>query len=98
MTLRLLPRPFEGSRHETHPPVRLCPGRLPHTPETLGHFCQMNLLQHDGPKGQVHLDGLPGAPLYVSQVSDLVTDQRLPEHSNTVLAICVSDMGADNAA
>ena len=36
---------------------------LPLTPETLGHFCQMNLLEHEGPKGQVHLDGLPGAPL-----------------------------------
>ena len=35
---------------------------LPLTPETLGHFCQMNLLEHEGPKGQVHLDGLPGAP------------------------------------
>ncbi len=64
------------------------------TPETVGHFCQMNLLEHEGPKGQVHLDGLPGAPLFFSQVSDLVTYLRLPEQSNTVLAIYVSDMGA----
>jgi copper chaperone NosL len=98
MTLRLLPRPFEGSRHETHPPVRLCPGRLPHTPEILGHFCQMSLFEHDGPTGQVHLDGLPGAPLFFSRVSDLVTYPRLPDQSNTVLAIYVSDMGADDAA
>lgn len=67
------------------------------TPETLGHFCQMNLLDHEGPKGQVHLDGLPGAPLFFSQVSDLVTYLRLPEQSNPVLAIYVSDMGADGA-
>ena len=67
------------------------------TPETLGHFCQMNLLEHEGPKGQVHLDGLPGAPLFFSQVSDLVTYLRLPEQSNAVLAIYVSDMGADGA-
>lgn len=70
---------------------------LPLTPETLGHFCQMNLLEHEGPKGQVHLDGLPGAPLFFSQVSDLVTYLRLPEQSNTVLAVYVSDMGADGA-
>lgn len=70
---------------------------LPLTPETLGHFCQMNLLEHEGPKGQVHLDGLPGAPLFFSQVSDLVTYLRLPEQTNAVLAIYVSDMGADDA-
>lgn len=70
---------------------------VPLTAETLGHFCQMNLLEHDGPKGQVHLDGLPGAPLFFSQVSDLVTYLRLPEQSNPVLAIYVSDMGAGGA-
>lgn len=70
---------------------------LPLTQETLGYFCQMNLLEHEGPKGQVHLDGLPGAPLFFSQVSDLVTYLRLPEQSNTVLAIYVSDMGAAGA-
>jgi copper chaperone NosL len=67
------------------------------TPETIGHFCQMNLLEHEGPKGQVHLEGLPGAPLFFSQVSDLVTYLRLPEQSHTILAIYVSDMGADGA-
>lgn len=70
---------------------------LPLTPETVGHFCQMNLLEHEGPKGQVHLDGLPGMPLFFSQVSDLVVYLRLPEQSNTVLAIYVSDMGAEGA-
>lgn len=70
---------------------------LPLTPETVGHFCQMNLLEHEGPKGQVHLDGLPGAPLFFSQVSDLVTYLRLPEQSGAVVAVYVSDMGADGA-
>ena len=70
---------------------------LPLAPETLGYFCQMNLLEHEGPKGQAHLEGLPGAPLFFSQVSDLVTYLRLPEQSNVVLAIYVSDMGADGA-
>ena len=70
---------------------------LPLTPETLGFFCQMNLLEHEGPKGQVHLGGLPGAPLFFSQVSDMVTYLRLPEQSNTILAVYVSDMGATEA-
>jgi copper chaperone NosL len=67
------------------------------SPETVGHFCQMNLLEHEGPKGQVHLEGLPGMPLFFSQVSDLVVYLRLPEQSHKVLAIYVSDMGAKGA-
>ncbi|MBP9183647.1 MAG: nitrous oxide reductase accessory protein NosL [Fuscovulum sp.] len=70
---------------------------LPLTAETVGHFCQMNLLEHEGPKGQVHLEGLPGMPLYFSQVSDLVVYLRLPEQSHKVLAIYVSDMGTPGA-
>lgn len=70
---------------------------LPLNPETIGHFCQMNLLEHEGPKGQVHLEGLPGAPLFFSQVSDLVVYLRLPEQSHPVLATYVSDMGAPGA-
>ena len=70
---------------------------LPLTPDTVGHFCQMNLLEHDGPKGQVHLEGLPGAPLFFSQVSDLVVYLHLPEQSHKVLAVYVSDMGANGA-
>lgn len=67
------------------------------TPETLGYFCQMNLLEHEGPKGQVHLEGLPGAPLFFSQVSDTVAYLRLPEQSHKILAVYVSDMGAPGA-
>ena len=70
---------------------------LPLTPETVGHFCQMNLLEHEGPKAQVHLDGLPEVPLFFSQVSDLVVYLRLPEQSAPVLAVYVSDMGAEGA-
>lgn len=35
------------------------------TPETLGHYCQMNLLEHPGPKAQIFLEGSP-APLFFS--------------------------------
>lgn len=67
------------------------------TPESVGHFCQMNLLEHEGPKAQIHLEGLPGAPLFFSQVRDAVTYMRLPEQSHPILAVWVSDMGAPGA-
>ncbi len=67
------------------------------TAETIGYFCQMNLLEHEGPKGQAHLEGLPGAPLFFSQVRDAVAYLRLPEQSHVILAVYVSDMGAPGA-
>lgn len=68
------------------------------TAETTGHFCQMNLLDHPGPKAQVHLQGLPGTPLFFSQVRDAIAYQRLPEQSHPILAIQVNDMGAPGAS
>lgn len=67
------------------------------TAESLGHFCQMNLLEHPGPKAQIHLEGMPGAPLYFSQVRDALAYQRLPEQSLPMLALYVNDMGAPGA-
>ncbi|PKP82584.1 MAG: copper resistance protein CopZ [Alphaproteobacteria bacterium HGW-Alphaproteobacteria-2] len=63
------------------------------TAEATGHFCQMNLLEHPGPKAQVHLAGLPD-PLFFSQVRDAVAYQRMPEQSHAIAAIYVSDMAA----
>ena len=62
------------------------------TEEALGHFCQMNLTEHPGPKAQVHLDGVL-APLFFSQVRDAVAYQRMPEQSHAIIAIYVNDMG-----
>ena len=70
---------------------------VPLTYEAVGHFCQMNLLEHDGPKAQAHLGGLPGMPLFFSQVRDAVAYKRLPEQSHEILVIWVNDMGADGA-
>lgn len=67
------------------------------TAEAVGHYCQMNLLEHEGPKAQVHLEGLPGAPLFFSQVRDAIAYARLPEQSHAILAIWVNDMGAPGA-
>jgi copper chaperone NosL len=66
------------------------------TPETLGHYCQMNLLEHPGPKAQVFLEGNP-APLFFSQVRDAIAYTRAPEQIAPILAVYVNDMGAANA-
>ncbi len=74
------------------------------TAEAVGHYCQMNLLEHPGPKAQVHLDGVLH-PIFFSQVRDAVAYERMPEQSHAIVAIYVSDMaraaswddpGADN--
>ena len=71
---------------------------LPLSADAVGHFCQMNLLEHDGPKAQVHLEGLPDAPLFFSQVRDAVAYTRLPEQTQMILAVWVNDMGAAGAS
>lgn len=71
---------------------------VPLTAETVGHFCQMDLLEHAGPKAQVHLEGLPGLPLYFSAVRDGIAYTRMPEQSHPILAFYVNDMGAAGAS
>ena len=66
------------------------------TPETLGHYCQMNLLEHPGPKAQIFLEGSP-APLFFSQVRDAIAYARGPEQIAPILVIYVNDMGAAGA-
>ena len=60
--------------------------------EALGHYCQMLLSEHPGPKAQVHLVGLEN-PIYFSQVRDGIAYQRMPEQSNQIAVMYVSDMG-----
>ena len=67
------------------------------TEEAVGHYCQMGLLEHPGPKGQVHLSGMP-YPLFFSQVRDAIAYQRMPEQSHMIAVIYVSDMGAAGAS
>ena len=66
------------------------------TSEAVGYFCQMNILDHGGPKAQVHLDF--GPPLFFSQVRDALAYQRMPEQSAAIRAIYVNDMGAPGAS
>lgn len=64
------------------------------TATSTGYFCQMEIMEHPGPKAQVHLKTYPGEPLFFSQVKDAVAYLRMPEQIDTVTAIYVSDMGA----
>lgn len=62
------------------------------TEEALGHYCQMNLTEHEGPKAQIHL-ARHEHPIWFSQVRDAIAFTRLPEETDEVSAIYVSDMG-----
>ncbi len=72
------------------------PGPVALTAEAAGHYCQMIVLDHAGPKAQVHLAGNPH-PLWFSQVRDALAYDRMPEEDGEIVAIYVSDMGASGA-
>lgn len=66
------------------------------TDQTIGHYCQMNLTEHPGPKAQVHLEGIPD-PLFFSQVRDAIAFTRAPEQVAPILAVQVNDMARPGA-
>ncbi|MEM8663196.1 MAG: nitrous oxide reductase accessory protein NosL [Pseudomonadota bacterium] len=59
--------------------------------DAAGHYCQMLLPEHPGPKAQIHVVGF-SHPLWFSQVRDALAYTRLPEETHEVTAIYVSDM------
>lgn len=61
------------------------------TDEALGHYCQMFIADHPGPKAQVHLEGYR-EPVWFSQVSDAIAYLHDPEKVAAISAIYVSDM------
>lgn len=74
------------------------------TEDAVGHFCQMYVLDHAGPKAQIHLAGFD-QPLFFSQVSDGIAYLKGDERDGDITAVYVSDMaqavswgepGADN--
>lgn len=68
------------------------PSPIAMTDEALGHYCQMYLMDHGGPKAQVHLEGYQ-QPFWFSQVSDALAFVHDPEKLAPISAIFVSDMG-----
>ncbi len=62
------------------------------TSEAAGHYCQMVILEHEGPKAQIHLAGYE-APIWFSQVRDGIAYLKSPEQSADLVALYVNDMG-----
>ena len=63
------------------------------TDGAIGHYCGMMLSEHEGPKGQILLEG-SDVPIWFSSARDTVAFTLLPEEPKDIAAIYVSDMGA----
>ena len=63
------------------------------TREAVGYYCNMIVLDHIGPKGQVFLRS-QAAPVWFSSVRDALAFTLLPEEPKHIAAIYVNDMGA----
>lgn len=70
------------------------PAAIP--PDAVGQYCGMNLSDHPGPKGQVHVRGR-SRPVWLSSVRDTFAFLMLPEEPKTIAAAFVSDMGRATA-
>lgn len=62
------------------------------TDHVIGHFDQMIVVGHRGPKAQVHLAGVT-EPLWFTQVRDAFAYQRGEERDAEITAVFVNDMG-----
>ncbi|AKI01956.1 putative lipoprotein involved in nitrous oxide reduction [Hoeflea sp. IMCC20628] len=62
------------------------------TEESVGHYCNMTILEHTGPKAQIHLANNPN-PIWFSQVRDGIAFLRSPEEHYETTAVYVNDMG-----
>ncbi|MET1415383.1 nitrous oxide reductase accessory protein NosL [Roseibium sp. HPY-6] len=67
------------------------PAAITLTAEAAGHYCQMTVLEHEGPKAQIHLSGNP-FPFWFTQVRDAIAFMHSPEEPKDIAAIYVSDM------
>ncbi|MDE0052435.1 MAG: nitrous oxide reductase accessory protein NosL [Rhodospirillales bacterium] len=68
------------------------PAPVEPTRDASGHYCGMILLDHKGPKAQVHLPG-EAEPVWFSSVRDAIAFTMLPEEPRNHTAIYVNDMG-----
>jgi copper chaperone NosL len=62
------------------------------TDAAIGHYCGMMLTEHQGPKGQILLEGAD-EPVWFTSVRDTLAFTLLPEEPKDIAAIYVSDMG-----
>lgn len=64
------------------------PATLPDN--AVGHYCQMIVADHAGPKSQIFLKGVK-APLWFGQVSDAIAYLHDPERDGEIVAFYVTD-------
>ena len=69
------------------------PSPITLTQEAAGHYCQMVILDHAGPKAQMFVADLLH-PLWFSQVRDGLAKVKSEERSSEILVLYVNDMGA----
>ena len=63
------------------------------TREASGNYCGMIIVDHPGPKAQVHEKDLT-KPLWFSSVLDALVYLKLPGEAQRVIAVYVQDMGS----
>ena len=61
------------------------------TRDAIGHYCNMIVADHDGPKGQIFLKSREH-PLWFSSVRDTIAFTMLPEEPKDIAAIYVTDV------
>lgn len=61
------------------------------TAEAVGHYCNMTLIDHPGPKGQIFVAGRD-QPYWFSSARDAIAFTLLPEEPKDIRAIYVTDM------
>ena len=71
---------------------RELPSALTLNDNAAGYYCQMVILEHEGPKAQLFLDGMI-APLWFSQVRDGLAYLKSPEQEGEIIVLYVNDMG-----
>jgi copper chaperone NosL len=62
------------------------------TADSIAHFCNMPVLDHPGPKGEIFLKGRAD-PVWFASVRDTIAFTMLPEEPKEIAAIYVTDMG-----
>jgi len=62
------------------------------TTASIAHFCNMPVLDHPGPKGEIFLKGKT-EPVWFASARDTIAFTKLPEEPKEIAAIYMTDMG-----
>ena len=62
------------------------------TRDAIGYYCQMTVVEHKGPKGQIILND-QDEPLWFTSVRDTIAFTVLPGEPKNIAAIYVTDIG-----